>query len=156
MLTPPWSTIIINIDFLDSWWSPLLCRRDIRRTTIVCTNTTIWYEILVIGQLVSPHPTSTLSAVWRSRRSIQLNSIIRPKRQCFRLEAEIPSGWCWREAWISPPVGLVWAHGPFSASCSGPMWPCSHTTKGPRLSYVSQDSQGIILVLASINSQFSK
>lgn len=95
----------------------------------------------MISEIVCPRPTSTFSAIWRRWRSIQLNAIMRTKWNCFGLKLKVPS-WRWRgKARISSPVRLMWAHRPVPTGCIRPMWPCSHTTKGPRFSYLSKYSK---------------
>lgn len=131
------STIDIFPDFLYCWGSPLLHRRNVNWTAKVLAHA-IRYQVLIISNTASPHPVSTFSAVWWCRRTIQLNVVMRTKWQSFMMKSKIPSWMCWWKACIGLPVRLTWPHWPIPAGCIGLMWPCSHTTEGPRLSYLSK------------------
>lgn len=124
---------IINSDFLYCRRCPLRTLRKVRRTTQKHPST-IRCVVMII-KLVASHPAPTLFTVWWCRRPIRWNAIVRTILQPFSLELEIPSCWGWREAWISPPVRLMWTHWPVPTGCMRSMWPRGHTTKRPRFSY---------------------
>ena len=132
------SVIIINTDFLYCWRSPLPHWGNVRGTTIIRA-TTIICHIWMIGHMIASQPAPTFSTIWGCWRPKQLNPVMGAKWQCFRLETEVPSRrWRWI-TWVCTPVRFMWPHRPLPASSSRSMWPCSHTTQGPRFSYLSEN-----------------